>query len=210
MTLRDNNTPRIETPEQLEADVARLRRRRLVTGAGAGFMVLGSRSVLGKECYNPSETLSGARSHTGGDLPQCNGESAGIWWQAAKRGGMHGGVNWFGIPGLPGNPPDKSKPWDTPFHAIFPGEVFGSKSLLEVLGAHQGGGDLPSNLGFHIVAALLNIRAGLVDERAVTEFYLVHTIWGGYIAGGYSPTPVSPIWSEAEIVSYLTSTGIVK
>lgn len=211
MTSPENTALPVGTPSKEADSTTRHVRRRLVTGAGAGFMILGSRSVLGKECYNPSETLSGARSHTGGELPQCNGDSPGIWWQAATRDGAHGGVDWFKLnPPLSGNSRSIGNPWDTPFHAIFPGNRFGSMSLLQVLESHRGGGDLPSNLGFHIVGALLNIRAGLVDPRAMTEDYLVNRIWADYSLGGYSPTPTSRPWSEADIVYYLQSTGIVK
>lgn len=230
MTSPNNIVPQGDTSKQRVVDAARqLRRRRLVTGAGAGFMVLGSRSVLGSECYNPSETLSGAKSHTGKDLPVCNGDSAGIWWQAAKpkgepggRGrsgkpgsseilGTQGNVSWFALsPALPGDGTLGSKPWDTPFHAIFPhGNIFGSMSLFQVLDAHQSGKDLPGNLGFHIVGALLNIRAGWIDGRAMTEDYLVNRLWADYVGPGFRPTPTAGVWSESDIVYYLKSTGIV-
>ena len=212
MNSPDDITPNVETPIQKVGDSTRqLRRRRLVTGAGAGFVVLGSRSVLANECYNPSETLSGARSHTGGDLPQCNGDSPGIWWQSATREGRQGGVDWFRLsPPLLGDATKaNSKPWDTPFHSIFGGNTFGTMSFFEVLDAHRGGGDLPANLGFHIVGALLNIRAGWIDPRAMTEYYLVNRIWADYITVGYRPTPSSSTWTAQDIVDYLEATGIV-
>lgn len=207
MTVPEEISPKTDAPGLQSSVVGR--RRKLITGAGAGFLVLGSKSVLGAECYNPSETLSGTRSHTNGDMPVCNGRSPGIWWQAALAGGRQGGVNWYGIsPSLPGNGLS-TKPWDTLFSAVFPyGSYFSGKTLLQVMEAHQnGGGDLPGNLGFHIIGALLNIRAGLVDPRALTESYLVHTIWAEFVGGGYHPT-ASVTWGAEEIVDYLKSTSI--
>lgn len=200
MTSPDNTALPVGTPSKEAVSTTRHVRRRLVTGAGAGFMVLGSRSVLGKECYNPSETLSGARSHTGGELPQCNGDSPGVWGQAVNGEGARGTVSWYSL-----NPPlPVSPPWDTPFHDLFPGSSYRGRTLGEVLNA-RGHAD-PDRLGKHMVGALLNIRAGLVDPRAMTEDYLVNTIWPEGPNNMNSPFGAN----SGAIKDFLLNTGIIK
>ena len=200
MNSPDDITPNVETPIQKVGDSTRqLRRRRLVTGAGAGFVVLGSRSVLANECYNPSETLSGARSHLNGNLPECVGRSPEIWWQATENGETQGDVSWSNL-GLS----TSTDPWDTPFHPLFPGSKFSGMSLLDVLRAN--GSVDTHKLGFHMIGALLNIRAGLVDQRVMTEDYLLNTLWPDGPNNSNSPFLNDP---EA-IKAFLKNTGIVE
>lgn len=184
MTSPNDIVPQGDTPKQRVVNATRqLGRRRLVTGAGAGIMLIGSRSVLGSECYNPSETLSGAKSHTGNELPPCNGFSA-LYWLGLANG---------------------SQPWESiSFDDVFTGANTG-ETFLQVLTADSSA----ANLHAALVAAVLNIRAGTVDARAMTEEYLVNRIWAEINSGGfYFPTPTSA-WTPLDVVAYLKNTGIV-
>ena len=69
----------------------------------------------------------------------------------------------------------------------------------------QGNGD-PYQLGAHIVAALLNARAGYTP--VLTEGAVIN-IWNEYVAKGYFEPVAGVHWDGPTIVSYLQSTMTV-
>ena len=82
----------------------------------------------------------------------------------------------------------------------FGGNVFGTRTMLEVLDIAQGG---LSEIGPYMVAALLNARSGRTP--VLTEAG-VRAMWNGLINQGYyEPTP-GIRWTSTQIITYLETT----
>jgi hypothetical protein len=175
-------------------------RRRLLAGVPI-VLTLAARPVLGAQCISPSQTLSGALSHPGAKVGDCNGRAASFYLLNPESWGLA-----FPLP-------------TTLFYSVFyrpagttlfvhPGGT--SFTFLEVLAAHTGPAPDPSEIGFHIVGAYLNIAAGLIDTLAIDTPQLLQ-IWTQYITQGfYLPFPWNPAikWYETEIVAYLVNNAI--
>lgn len=181
-------------------------RRRLVQGglsSGALLVTLSSRPVLAADCFSPSETVSGNLSATTGEIPQCSGQSATAWLDAAGTSSTSSlaitssGLSW---------PVSTS----TPFHEIFasgPYADFKNRSLLEVMKLNENND--PQKMGFHFVGAYLNILAGYVDPRALDVSGLLG-IWNEWVSlGSYTPYAGAPQWDAGMILQYLTDSSIV-
>ncbi|MCB1963731.1 MAG: hypothetical protein KDF24_11290 [Rhodocyclaceae bacterium] len=179
-------------------------RRKLVRGglsAGPILVTLTSRPVLATTCYSPSETMSGAVSHKAGDIPQCTGESPGVWRQSAE-GTAQAPITW-------------PIPHTTLFTQYFTGVPAFYKSsanrymtMLEVMQLN-GSGD-PDKMGFHFIGALLNILDNRVDHRAM-DVPGLQRMWSEFAnTGTYVPFGGATAWGPTDIKNYLISTGIVK
>lgn len=212
-------------------------RRRLVRGglsAAPLLVTLTSRPVLAQTCFSPSETLSGTLSHKGDDLPLCQGRSPGVWknvaeqelaafkqWkQAQAKHESDGNEDWAYDDSVLAHE-GAFVSWPIPptdaFHSYFAqgtnARYYKRKngqwkplSLLEVM--QLTGGDDPAKIGFHFVGALLNIRVGLVDPRAMTEQRL-RSLWAEYATQGYYvPYAGATRWYAADIVAYIQQTGL--
>lgn len=81
----------------------------------------------------------------------------------------------------------------------FGGTVFGSQTMLDVLGS----GAQMSGLGPYMVAALLNARAG---RTPVLTEVAVRNIWNDLINGGFFEPTAGIRWGASEIVAYLRTT----
>lgn len=178
-------------------------RRKLIRGgmaAGPLLVTLTSRPVLATTCYSPSETLSGAVSHKGGEGPQCAGESPGVWRQKAE-GNAQAKLEW------PIPPETLFTAYFTGIAAFYNHDQNRYMTMLEVMQL-QGNGD-PYKLGFHVIGALLNIMTNRVDPLALTVSGL-QAIWSEYVSTGgtYTPFAGATPWGGAEITAYLKSTGI--
>ncbi|MFI4888572.1 MAG: hypothetical protein ACHP7B_07455, partial [Burkholderiales bacterium] len=84
----------------------------------------------------------------------------------------------------------------------FGGRVFGSDTMLNVIGLTQGGRSLDS-LGPYITAALLNARAGRTPVLNETG---VRNMWNDLINRGYYEPAANIRWTAANIVAYLKTT----
>lgn len=223
------------TPAPSTPQVSGLRRRLVRGGLSAAplLVTLTSRPVLAQTCFSPSETMSGTLSHKADDLPMCVGRSPGVWKnvadaEMAQKGGKKaqakhdsdGNEEWAyddDVVAQSGAFISWPLPPTDPFHDYF---IAGSYaryyknkqgrsvplSLLEVM--HLQGRDDPAKIGFHFVGALLNIRVGLVDPRAMTEQRL-RQLWAEYaMKGYYVPYAGAPRWYGEDIVAYITQTGL--
>lgn len=200
--------------------------RRKLTGAALGVsavFTLASRPVLAGVCQTPSAALSGNLSQHGTPTT-CSGLSPGFYKEHAES---------WPIPYLPGtatNPNAKGsgytnqvQNWSggngTLFHPIFSGSQFmanidgdsdtakTSLSMMQVMimsdGNNPWGLKDPDNLGAHIVAALLNAKAGLTPVLSETQ---VIGMWNEWASNGYFEPTANVKWTSAQIVKYIVST----
>lgn len=83
-----------------------------------------------------------------------------------------------------------------------------SLSMMQVMimsdGSNPWGLTDTGNLGSHIVAALLNAKAGLTDD--VLDETAVIGMWTEWAANGYYEPTAGVKWYAADIVRYITST----
>jgi hypothetical protein len=181
--------------------------RRKFAQAGLGvsaFFTLTSRPVLAEVgiCKSPSGFASGNLSQHGNPVV-CSGRTPGYWqtqldWPAPYVTGT------CASPG-----PGTCSSWNsdgTAFHPLFGGTQYKnsdgtSKTLMQVLWLN-GNGD-PSQLGAHIVAALLNAKK---EWTPVLNESQVIGIWNEYVTKGYFEPTAGVQWDAAKIVSYLKST----
>lgn len=175
--------------------------RRRFLGAGSAIapavLTLVSRPALGGTCFPPSRALSVNASHGSNDY-ECNGESPGNYWQQTDPNSP--AYHWPSYP-LP----------STPFASVFDAcTVTGfpaGKTMVEVLGWHQGGGD-PENVAFHLIAAYLNVVNGYVPSEVVS-LTQIKTWFCQWQASGYATVQVgTETWTGGELVSYLQSNTI--
>ena len=194
--------------------------RRRLAGAALGvsaIFTLASRPVLAADqCMSPSGAVSGNLSQHGTPT-LCSGRTPGYWK-------THSG-SWPS-PYLPGscnagNSCNLVQNWKggTLFHPLFSGTQFmadldgkpgtpkTSLSLMQVLmlnnGSNPWGLADPDNLGAHIVAALLNAKAGLTPVLSETD---VIGIWNEWVSKGYFEPTANVQWNSAQIVDYLKTT----
>jgi len=216
-----DHTPETQdtSPEALPHSEINPSRRRLA-GAALGvsaIFTLASRPVLATDqCMSPSGAVSGNLSQHGTPT-LCSGRTPGYWK-------THSG-SWPS-PYLPGNcnagnSCNKVQNWKggTLFHPLFSGTQFmadldgnpgtpkTSLSLMQVLmlsnGSTPWGLTDPDNLGAHIVAALLNAKAGLTPVLSETD---VIGIWNEWVSKGYFEPTANVQWNSAQIVDYLKTT----
>ena len=171
-----------------------LKRRRLLQGGLASapvLMTLVSRPVLA-QCQSPSGFVSGNAS-TAGNATRviCSGRKPDFWQQPQNFG------SWV-APYFPTTVVGLHQA--TLFDAVFGGNAFPNQTLLDVL---QNVGGPPNDIARFLVAALLNVAAGLAPVLTLRS--LQH-IWSEYsTTGGYTPT-AGAHWDHDEIISYLLST----
>jgi hypothetical protein len=82
------------------------------------------------------------------------------------------------------------------------GRVFGSRTMMNVIGMTGSGGNLDA-LGRYIVAALLNARTGrtpVLDEGGVRN------MWNDLVHRGYFEPTAGVRWGAPQIVAYLKTT----
>lgn len=209
----DNQDPQPMTSPSDAVDPS----RRKLTGAALGvsaILTLASRPVLATVCNSPSAAVSGNLSQHGAPAV-CRGKSPGYWkehpgsWPSPYVPGTYTGqknqvANWSG---------------GTLFHPLFSGSQFKadidgnpvtpktSLSMMQVMimsdGNNPWGLTDPDNLGMHIVAALLNAKAGLVSVLSET---LVINMWNEWASQGYFEPTAGVQWSSAQIVAYIQTT----
>lgn len=169
------------------------RRRFARAGVGASGVILTLASQPGMAansvCTTPSGFLSKPMtSHT--PSGNCGGRSPGYWKNHHDE--------WKSRASTEGTKPFKTE---------FPGKAaLNSYSLFDIVDPTKvtNGAD-PDNVAMHIVAALLNARAGWTS--LVLNEKKVHEIWAQYAVNSYyTPTPGAQPWYGAKIVQYLTST----
>jgi hypothetical protein len=158
------------------------RRRWLQAGLSAPpvVMTVVSRPVLGATqfCVPPSAYVSLPTS-TPGMYGDCSGNGPDTWKDAN---------------GWPQQYPQSRK-----FNRDFSPPLDDNPTYLQMLS-----GD--NDVAKYIVAAKLNLVAGLVPEGVLSAATLQH-IWGEYAtSGGFKPTTSGATWGPAEIVDYLRST----
>jgi hypothetical protein len=214
LQVEENVTDSTSSPDQT--------RRRLTGGAlGASvIMTLASTPVLGAtQCLTPSGFLSGSLS-VHGTPPSCTGLTPGYWgthpsaWFAPKYGPGtcattgNGTCQSYKADGTPFNvngnlgPPSGSNLIPGVFKTgPFNPPGFLSLTCMQVI--QLGGNGDPSQLGMHIVAALLNAYAGYTPVLKVSD---VIGIWNDYVAKGYFEPSAGVQWGPAAIVRYLSST----
>lgn len=207
MSNHENRSQAEALGTQAEAateSVSEARRRLLVKGgmaAGPVILTLTSRPVLGGlnpgECISPSQTLSGALSHKGAKVGECNGRSPGYWKNCHSS-------EW-------------PIPTNTAFHSVFAvGATAGTRffntdgsqmTMLQVLNA--GGTTDTSMVAFHCIGAYLNILKGLISPKALTAEKVV-ALWrewaltGKYVPFAGATTP----WNGTDITNYLKNNKI--
>ena len=207
--IEDSKKPVPQTDVPVPADSGR---RRLLQGGlsvAPVVLTLASRSTFGGtlacECATPSGFVSGNTSKPGGPAT-CGGLSPGYWWQKPgvtwplpylRDGSFYNGGYGF----LHGTYVDYST------HLVPPNS---DPSLMDVMGAHQGPNPYdPGTIGFHIIAALLNLQSGLLPPF-ITQSLLLALFNQVAQNGYYLPVPSMPSiqWSASDVVNYLTCTGI--
>lgn len=198
--------------------------RRKLTSAALGvsaILTLASRPVLATAtaCNSPSAAVSGNLSQHGTPTT-CVGKSPGYWKEHPN--------SWPSpyAPGTCTGQKNKVQNWrgGTLFHPLFSGNKFladidsnpvtpkTSLSMMQVMimsdGNNPWGLSDPDNLGMHIVAALLNAKAGytpILSEIQVMNMWNEWWSHGGPNGGYFEPT-ANVKWNSAQIVVYIKTT----
>lgn len=173
-------------------------RRRLLRGGLAAapvLMTLVSRPVLAQNtCTTPSGFVS-VNASTAGRGVVCTGRTPGYWKQSQH-------FNAWPAPYYPTHVGGHGGHNATLFDAVFAPHYPG-KTLLDVLNPQIVGSGPPNDVARHVVAALLNVAAGLASVLTVPA---VKAIWSEYITmGSYSPSS-GVHWNHDDIVNYLLTT----
>lgn len=216
--MSDRSPDTQDTPPLPTHDEAIDQSRRKLTGAALGvsaIFTLASRPVLAGQCMSPSAAVSGNLSQHG-TPPTCLGRTPGYW----KNVTQHPWPAGYSA-GSCSHQCNKVWKWSggTLFHPLFSGSLFKadldnnnstpktSLSLMQVLmlanGDNPWGLTDPDNLGAHIVAALLNAKAGwspVLPETAVIN------MWNEWASKGYFEPTANVQWNSAQIVTYLKTT----
>lgn len=189
-------------------------RRLLIRAALASGPVvasLASSRVLGaSRCTAPSQTMSAAASIDArhrNQIGSCNGAKASVWADQS-------------YPDTPG-----FKRSVVAFHSIFTkGLVSGVNRFVVLNNPNKGlsfqevlnlGGKGGSAVAYAMCAAVLNVYAGRVSfpvGGVVSVNKMVgqlQQVWAGWISSGYRPYAGAPVWSDADILNYFYSQGIV-
>ena len=213
-----DHTPDINhTPANASAQKAVDQSRRKLAGAAIGasaILTLASRPVLAGVCESPSAAFSGNMSHHGTPIT-CSGRSPGYWKEKPAK--------WptSYAPGTCSNQCNNVQNWSggTPFHPIFAGNNFftdvdqnpmtvpTSLSMMQVMHLNDGNNlwnlSDPANLGAHVVAALLNAKAGLTPVLSESD---VTNMWREWESQGYFEPVAGEQWDAEAIVKYIKST----
>jgi hypothetical protein len=200
--MAESKEPR--SPEEQSGPAPNPGRRRLMQG-GLGsaplLMTLVSRPVLGQQqCFSPSGFVSMPTSQHGNPII-CRGRTPGYWKQTQH-------FNAWPCPYRP--VARKTAPCPgaaTPFFknggngGVFtPAGPYASMTFLDVL--NQGSGP-PHNVGRHIVAALLNAKAGL---STVVSIPVILGIWTQFATMGFYEPTAGVQWDHNQITAWLEST----
>jgi len=186
-------TPSHEPANLAESGRPEAARRRLLQGGLAAapvLMTLVSRPVLG-QVVTPSAFVSGNASRVAASATS-SGRTPEYWKQDQ---------NFYAWP-HPYYPTSLGGPGGhsaTLFDKVFTPHYSG-KTLLDVL---SDGSGPPNDVAGHVVAALLNIAAGLTPVITVQT---VKDIWTEYITTGYYEPTAGTHWDHGQIVTYLDST----
>lgn len=178
--------------------------------ASGVLLTLASRPVLGQwACQSPSGFVSGNVSSHGAP-PMCNGLSPGYWKNHPE--------DWL-TPYIPGTCTGDQKQdcnkrvsWAagsataTMFNAVFNcygyGKIYKTYTMMQVLELE--GHDDRHKLAFHIVAAVLNARAGRT-LGILTESDVIN-MFNEWDQNEYFEPTAGVRWNAAKIVDYLQST----
>lgn len=174
------------------------RRRFASAGAKASGVILTLASTPGMACVckSPSGSLSGnlQTSSHGTQTVVCNGLSPGYWKFPDKH-------TW----------PAGCYPYTTRYHkattfaSIFPygsTKLYQTGTFMDVLNNNDPSQD-PYNLGFHLVAAYLNVVSKKINFFTVTT---LTNMWHDLSAYGYYSPAAGVKWHAYDIAQYLQST----
>lgn len=173
------------------------RRRFAKTGAGVSGVILTLASQPGmasQVCATPSGFLSGIGHNSHAPTATCAGRSPGYWknnhdaWQLqAHTDGSVPCGSVFRCEGYTSGLKDYAL-----FDVVDPTKITDHSTVD------------PDNVGMHLVATLLNVRAGIITVLDETR---VLSIWTEYDSTHhYTPSAGATPWNGAQIVTYLTST----
>jgi hypothetical protein len=173
------------------------RRRFASAGVKASGVILTLVSTPGMACVckSPSGSLSGnLESSHGNHTVVCNGLSPGYWKFPDKH------------PWPAGCYPTTTRSHRaTLFASVFPygsTDLYKTGTMLAVLNNSDPSQD-PYNLGFHIVAAYLNVMSQKINFFTVAT---LKTMWHDLMTYGYYSPAAGVKWHAYDIAQYLQST----
>ena len=173
------------------------RRRFASAGAKASGVILTLASAPGMACVckSPSGSLSGnlQSSHHGPQTVVCNGVSPGYWkhWTSQWPSGCY--------------PTTTRQHNATTFASVFPygwTSLYQTGTLMDVLTDNNPSQD-PYNLGFHLVAAYLNVKSNKINFFTVAS---LQGIWHDLYTYGYYSPRAGTKWYPQDVAAYLQST----
>lgn len=165
-----------------------------VKASGVILTLVSSPGIAGVVCKSPSGSLSGnLSSQPGDDTITCVGRSPGYWkkWTGAWPPGIYPTSTKF-------HPATK-------FASVFPGgrtTLYRTGTLMGVLESNDPQED-PHNLGFHLVAAYLNVMSHKIDFLTVAD---LKGIWYDLCTYGYYSPMAGIRWDSEKVANYLYST----
>jgi hypothetical protein len=183
------------TPQSAPINLARRRFGRAGLGASGVILTLASEpGMAATMCKSPSGSLSGGlQSNKGTQAVVCGGLSPGYWKNHPRL--WPAGVRPFTLSGQAA----------TTFASVFPfgaTQLYQTGSLMDVLKSNDPAQD-PYNLGFHLVAAYLNVLSGKISYLSAQG---LKDMWHDLVTlGHYEPTAGTK-WYAVDIKNYLQST----
>lgn len=197
MDIQDQHAVNQAPPAQGAVPVNHARRRFARAGLGASGVILTLASQPGmaatRVCKSPSGSLSGGlQSRPADQEVKCLGMTPEYW--ATNQNA------WKGAYPVPSTQPAKPA---TTFAAVFPGGtgVYATYTLLQMLTAPLL--DDPSDLGKHLAACYLNIKADKINYLTVES---LQRIWRELLSPGYYTPIAGTQWSADQVSLYLQST----
>ncbi len=199
---KDDDVANEQQPAQQLSAKGAARRRFTRAGTAASGVLLTLHSQPGMAaaiCATPSGYQSGLISTRNPDPGACAGRSPGYWKNIEGGPGKAAHKQW----------PAGATP-DTLFRTVFGctsamSDTYGSDSctLDWIMGANAGWDK--NNLGAHLVAAYLNVLAGITGYLTVN---ILTNIWNELRDYGYFTPTAGVIWDTAKVVEYLKGTMI--
>lgn len=194
-------------PEDRQID----RNRRKLAGLGASaIFTLASRPVLAAECNSPSAHASGNVSFRG-DPTECNGDTTAEYQKLfqEKESTETFATTTESTASTTSSSSKSSSTSDPDFHHVFKTGMnadWGNKKFSQVLKSKDNGNtsEEPNPISKEFVAALLNIRRGLIPESVLSEVRLMG-MWNEWVDGGIYNPQAGMEWNSQQIVSYLQS-----
>jgi hypothetical protein len=184
-----------------------LRRRLLRGGLSAVpvLMTVASRPALGQECFTASGQMSVLSSHAN-NLHDCSqGFDAQGWEQKLSGSTTSTSSSGYYMEAKSATASPSATDTSPLFGSVFGAGSYSDMTFLQVLQAGKDDSVGTAGLAAHLVAAVLNARAGLTPPGVLDEG-LAKEIWHSFSMRSYFEPTAGVQWNIAQTIEWLKTT----